>query len=347
MDGGTVNSFLDQFLALADAGFGLIQGDVSFVLNALIVISITLAGAQWALGGEAPMAPFFRKVLFIGLFAFLVNNWDAVATAVNQSGAMLGLRAGGSGLSLADLHNPARVAALGKELYGQMMALGEGLNIFTDFFTMITLLVAAFVVMLAFFVLALQVFVALIAFKLGSLAAFIALPWGVFSGTAWIAERPLGWVATSAVRLFLLAFVASVAVTFVEALPATLSLEDGGALDVLFFGLTILALSWVATTLASEVMQGSPSLSAAQPAQAGVAGAVAGVAAGGAAFNTIKNAMRMGSRAGGLGTGGARAATGGAPKPGGSGGTGAPPRQPNYAAMQPRPRPRPSSGRKP
>lgn len=157
MDGGTVNSFLDQFLALADAGFGLIQGDVSFVLNALIVISITLAGAQWALGGEAPMAPFFRKVLFIGLFAFLVNNWDAVATAVNQSGAMLGLRAGGSGLSLADLHNPARVAALGKELYGQMMALGEGLNIFTDFFTMITLLVAAFVVMIAFFVLALQV----------------------------------------------------------------------------------------------------------------------------------------------------------------------------------------------
>jgi type IV secretion system protein TrbL len=106
MDGGTVNSFLDQFLALADAGFGLIQGDVSFVLNALIVISITLAGAQWALGGEAPMAPFFRKVLFIGLFAFLVNNWDAVATAVNQSGARLGLRAGGSGLSLADLHNP-------------------------------------------------------------------------------------------------------------------------------------------------------------------------------------------------------------------------------------------------
>lgn len=335
MDAGAVNSFLDQFLALADAGFGLIQGDVRFVLNALIVISITLAGAQWVLGAEAPMAPFFRKVLFIGLFAFLVNNWDAVATAVNESGALLGLRAGGSGLSLADLHNPARIAGLGKDLYGQMMALGEGLNIFTDFLTLVTLLIAALAVMIAFFVLALQVFVALIAFKLGSLAAFIALPWGVFSGTAWIAERPLGWVATSAVRLFLLAFVASVAVTFVEALPGSVSLENGGALDVLFFGLTILALSWVATTLASEVMQGAPSLSAAQPAQAGAGAAVAGVAVGAAAVSTSKTTARMVSR--GAGRTGAARPISAAPS---SSAAPPAPRQPNYAAMQPRPRPK-------
>src|SRR5262245_43085112 len=102
MDPSSLNSFLDQFLALADSGFGLIQGDVSYVLNALIVISIALAGAQWALAGEAPMAPFFRKVLFIGFFAFLVNNWDYLATAINQSGAMLGLKAGGNGMSMAD-----------------------------------------------------------------------------------------------------------------------------------------------------------------------------------------------------------------------------------------------------
>ena len=42
MNTGSVNSFLDRFLGLADRGFGLIQGDVAFVLNALIVISVTL-----------------------------------------------------------------------------------------------------------------------------------------------------------------------------------------------------------------------------------------------------------------------------------------------------------------
>src|SRR5262245_13047886 len=105
MDSAVVNSFLDRFIAMADTGFGLIQGDVNYVVNALIVISIVLAGAQWALAQESALAPFFRKVLFVGLFAFLINNWNALAGAINQSGAALGLKAGGSGLSLSDLHN--------------------------------------------------------------------------------------------------------------------------------------------------------------------------------------------------------------------------------------------------
>ena len=81
------------------------------------------------------------------------------------------------------------------------------MNIITDFVSLVTIYLAAFFVMLGFFLLSLQIFVALIAFKLGSLAAFIALPWGVFNGTAWVAERPLGWVAGCAMRLFVLALV--------------------------------------------------------------------------------------------------------------------------------------------
>lgn len=323
MDTGSVNSFLDRFLGLADRGFGLIQGDVAFVLNALIVISVTLAGAMWALKAEAPIAPFFRKVLFVGLFAFLVNNWNRVAGAINQSGAALGLKAGGSGMSLAQLHDPARVAIHGKELFGRVMEMGDGLNIFTDFLTLATILLAGVTILIAFFVLALQIFVQLIAFKLGSLAAFVALPWGVFSGTAWAAERPLGWVASSAIRLFLLAFVASVALAFVADLPQTMTLADGGALDVLLFGLTILALSFLAPALASEVMQGNPSLSAAQPIQGAMAGA--GMVVGAAVTTKLMTSGRGGT--------GPRPARGRNP----SGGR-APP-HPNYAAMRPRPKP--------
>src|SRR5262245_53281621 len=139
MNSNSVNSFLDRFLAVADTGFGLIQGDVSAVLNALIVISIVLAGAQWALMGEAPMAPFFRKVLFVGFFAFLVNNWDHLATVINQSGAMLGLKAGGGSMTMADLHNPGRVAQIGVDLFGRTTALGQGMNIITDFVPLLTI----------------------------------------------------------------------------------------------------------------------------------------------------------------------------------------------------------------
>jgi type IV secretion system protein TrbL len=307
MDPSTINSFLDQFILVIDSGFGLIRGDVAYVLNALIVISVTLAGAQWALAAEAPMAPFFRKVLFVGFFAFLINNWNDLATAINQSGAMLGLRAGGSDLTLPDLHNPGRIAGIGTELFGRTAELGRGMNILTDFVPLVTILIAAFVIMFGFFILALQIFSALIAFKLGSLAAFVALPWGVFSGTAWVAERPLGWVVGSAMRLFVLALIASVSISFVDRLPAVFVLDAGGALNILLFGLTLLMLAWFAPQLASEVVSGQPHLSGADAVRAGQGAAAT---AAGAAVTTrlvTSGAARSSSRSAAAQTPGPRA----------------------------------------
>jgi len=193
-------------------------------------------------------------------------------------------------------------------------------------------------VMLGFFVLALQIFVALIAFKLGSLAAFVALPWGVFNGTAWVAERPLGWVAGSAVRLFVLALIASVSITFVGTLPATLVLDDGGALNVLLFGLTVLALAWFGPSLASEVVQGQPHLSGSDAIRTGVGAGFSTVGAGFIAAQGVKSAWNAG---GALMGGAGRLIAGKRPGPrgGGSGGgtSGGGQRAINYAAMQPRP----------
>ncbi|MGD9979526.1 MAG: P-type conjugative transfer protein TrbL [Hyphomonadaceae bacterium] len=344
MDPAQVNSFLDQFLAMASNGFGLIQGDVTYVLNALIVISIVLAGVQWALMQEAPLAPFFRKVLFIGFFAFLINNWNILATAINHSGALLGLRAGGSSLTLADLHNPGRIASIGTELFGRTVVLGEGMNIITDFIPLITIYVAAFFVMIGFFLLALQLFVVLIAFKLGSLAAFIALPWGVFSGTAWIAERPLGWVVGSAVRLFVLGFVASISITFVNSLPATLTLDAGGALNVLLFGLTVMALAWFGPVLASEVVQGQPHLSGADAFRTGLGATV--IAGGGGLIATrmaMGGASLIGRAGGAIGRSiSKRSGGGGSGSGSGSGSGGAARPAINYAGMQPKPSPPPA-----
>lgn len=340
MDPSSLNSFLDQFLALASSGFGLIQGDVTYVLNALIVISVTLAGAQWSLAGEAPMAPFFRKVLFVGLFAFLINNWNAISTAIVRSGAQLGLNAGGGAMTMGELHDPGRVGQIGVELFGRTVALSEGMNLLTDFVPLITILAAAFFVMLGFFVLALQLFVSLIAFKLGALAAFVALPWGVFSGTAWVAERPLGWVVGCAMRLFILAFVASVSITFVNTLPATLTLDSGGALNILLFGLTVLALAWFAPALASEVGQGQPHLSGADAVRTGVG---AGFTTAGGVFIASRSLRAVGglamgaSRLGGRAIGAMRRGGGGGTGSG-SGGSGKPRALPNYAAMTPKPR---------
>lgn len=347
MDPTQVNSFLDQFLAVADSGFGLIQGDVSYVLNALIITSITLAGVQWALGGEAPMAPFFRKVLFVGLFAFLVNNWPTLSNIIVRSGAQLGLTAGGGSMTMAELHNPGRVGQIGIEMFGRTIALAEGMNFFMDTLTMLLIFIAALLVALGFFVLALQLFVSLIAFKIGALAAFVALPWGVFNGTAWVAERPLGWVAGCAIRLFVLALIASVSITFVETLPAQFILDDGGGLQVLFFGLTVLSLAWFAPSLASEVVQGQPHLSGADAVRTAIG---AGVTAIGGGMLVYQGARMIGGGVRAIGGATAKALGGSRPRGGGSGGgslgggsRNTPHTPINYSAMQP-PKPSSSSG---
>ncbi|HVK81292.1 MAG TPA: P-type conjugative transfer protein TrbL, partial [Verrucomicrobiae bacterium] len=336
MDPQTVNSFLDQFLALLDSGFGLIEGDVRYVLNALIVISITLAGAQWALAGEAPMAPFFRKVLFVGLFAFLINNWMSLAGAINESGAALGLRAGGSSMSMADLHDPGRVAAIGVELFGRTAALGEGMDLLSDAIALFTIYLSALLVMLGFFILALQLFVSLIAFKLGALAAFVALPWGVFSGTAWVAERPLGWVVGSAMRLFVLALIASISISFVETLPMAFTLDAGGVLNILLFGLTVMALGWFGPVLAAEIVQGQPQLAGADAMRAGQGALITGAVAGLAGARAVQ---AMGRALGGS----PRGASGLPPgRRAGAAARAAPLLQINYARMQP-PTPNPNT----
>jgi type IV secretory pathway TrbL component len=139
-------------------------------------------------------------------------------------------------------------------------------------------------------------------------------------------------VASSAIRLFLLAFVASVAISFVSQLPQTMTLANGGALDVLLFGLTILALSFLAPALASEVMQGNPNLSAAQPIQSGVG--IAGTVVGAAVTTKILMSNRNSSRSRNSGRGSSSGGRGGA-RP-----------RPNYAAMRPKP-PQPNPKQKP
>lgn len=333
MESNVINGFLDAFLSVLDAGFGFIAGDVAYVLNALIVISVTLAGVQWVLAAEPALGPFFRKALFIGFFAFLINNWNMLASAVNASGALLGLRAGGSTLSLEDLHDPGRIAGIGTELFGRTAALGQGMNIITDFLTLSVILIASITVMLGFFVLALQVFTALIAFKLGTLAAFVALPWGVFSGTAWIAERPLGWVVGSAVRLFVLGLIASVSLAFVERLPPALTLDAGGALNILLFGLTVLCLAWFGPQLAAEVIAGQPHLSGADSYR-GAQGAAATLAGTAISVRSMVSGRDSGSGSGSGRRAGVRLAA--APRAAGV--------PIDHSKFQPRPRP--TSGRR-
>jgi type IV secretion system protein TrbL len=113
-DLGIIDRFTETFSRYIDSGFGLLAGDVAFLTSTLVGIDITLAGLFWASVGEDNIpAQLIRKVLFIGFFALLLNNFKSLADVVFQSFAGLGLKATGITLTAANLMRPGFVASTG------------------------------------------------------------------------------------------------------------------------------------------------------------------------------------------------------------------------------------------
>jgi len=107
-----IDQFLQTFIQYIDSGFGLLNGDVAFLTTTLIGIDMTLAGLFWALEGEANvLARLVTKVLYIGAFAFILNNFSNLSTIIYNSFSGLGLKATGSALTATDCiraSSPAR-----------------------------------------------------------------------------------------------------------------------------------------------------------------------------------------------------------------------------------------------
>ena len=71
-----IDRFTETFSRYIDSGFGLLAGDVAFLTSVLVALDITLAGLFWAMVGEDNLpAQLIRKVLYVGFFALLLNNF--------------------------------------------------------------------------------------------------------------------------------------------------------------------------------------------------------------------------------------------------------------------------------
>ena len=110
-DLNVIDQFMQTFLRYIDSGFGLLGPDVAFLTATLIAIDITLAGLFWAMGGEQDViGRFLKKILYIGAFAFILNNFSNLADIIFRSFAAAGLTAGGGTISADDLLKPGRLA---------------------------------------------------------------------------------------------------------------------------------------------------------------------------------------------------------------------------------------------
>ena len=215
---GVIDQFLETFTRYINSGFGLLGSEVGYVATTLAAIDITLAALFWSWGpDEDIIARLVKKTLFVGVFAYLIGNWNSLARVVFESFAGLGLKASGTGLSSADFLRPGRIAQVGidagRPILDSISGLMGYISFFENFVQIVILLFAWIVVLLAFFILAIQLFVTLIEFKLTTLAGFVLIPFGLFGKTAFAAERVLGNVISSGVKVLVLAVIVGIGST--------------------------------------------------------------------------------------------------------------------------------------
>ncbi len=317
-DVAVIDRFLIVFANYIDSGFGLLGGEVAFLTATLIVIDITIAGLYWAMShatgqGDDVIARLIRKVLYVGVFAYIIGNFNWLASIVFRSFAGLGLTASGSTLTQAEFLQPGRLAKTGIDAAAPIMEqIGDMTGfpgVFTNLDVITVLFLAWLVVILSFFILAIQLFITLIEFKLTTLAGFVLVPFALWNKTAFLAEKVLGNVVASGIKVLVLAVIVGIGTgLFAEfqVTPAEPSIDH--ALVIMLASLSLLALGIFGPGIATGLVPGSPQLGAGAMAGATLGAAGTAVAVGAAATG-VGGAVAAGAR---MAPGAARMAVGGA-----------------------------------
>lgn len=311
-DTGVIDNFLGVFTGYIDSGFGLLGGEVAFLSTTLIAIDVTLAGLFWAWGAdEDVLQRLVKKTLYIGTFAFIIGNFSLLATIVFESFAGLGLQASGGAMTIDDFMKPGTIAATGLQAGKPLLdAAGQFSSLWAFFANaalILVLLIAWLIVVLAFFIIAVQVFITLIEFKLVTLAGFVLLPFAFFNKTAFMAEKVLGHVVSTGIKVLVLAVITGIGTTlFSQFTTAGLGAEPdvNQVMAIALAALSLLGLAIFGPGIANGIVSGGPQLGAG--AAAGTALAAGGPLVGGAA------AARLGLGAAGSAVGAAGRMTGAA-----------------------------------
>ena len=329
---GVIDQFLNVFTQYIDSGFGLVGGDVRWLSTTLIVIDMTLAGLFWAMAGEEDiLARLIKKTLYVGFFAFVIGNFNGLCKVVYESFSGLGLEASGSTLSAQTLLQPGKLAQVGIDAGKPILAAASSLtgyvSIVTNAIPIFVLLVAWVVVVLSFFVLAIQLFIVLIEFKLTTLAGFMLIPFALFNKTAFLAEKVLGNVVASGVKILVLAVIVGIGSTlfsqFTQGFGSNQpTIED--ALSIMLGALSLFGLGVFGPGIATGLVSGAPQLGAGAAVgtalTAGGLGAAAALGAGaaiGAAGSGLGAAARGASRLSGSSAAPATAAASNSTSPSG------------------------------
>lgn len=303
MDFNTLTLTLNTLTGAFSAGFGRLLPYIDYLLYSLGAIQLTLMGLWFAIdGGNERISKMLRRLLYLMFWAWLCRNFQTLARTFVNSLIDAGLIAGGAAPGNHTLlMDPSRIAGYGLDatepLVRRIMDSGSIIPNLTD------ALVVGFcylAIVAAFFIIAIQVLMAVTEFYLVVPLVSILMPFGMMESTKFLAEKGIGAVVASGVKLCSLAFIIAVVDPILRGLrltPVGGEIRLNELLAMLLVTGAIAYLSWKIPQIVAGLLAGSPSLSAGDAAMA--------------AATTVGAATAMGAMAKGIYDGAKSAVSGG------------------------------------
>jgi type IV secretion system protein TrbL len=260
MDASLLTFALDEIGRAVVTGFGLLGPDAEALLRWAMALSYSLALVLWLWEGRpAVHGPFLRMLLKFFAVSWLLEWFPAGSQRLMQAAAGEAARLVPGGLALDD---PGRIAWLGLQavepLMGRIRDMLGPVDFFLNFLEIVLYLIAALVVLVAFCVLAIQVFLAFLEYRVLSLAVYVAIPFAVLAPTSFIAERAVGYVASTALRLLVLGIVVSVCGSALVGLSFEGTPTLAQAFGVAVLSAAVLVLAIKAPRAAAGLVNGGP-----------------------------------------------------------------------------------------
>lgn len=298
LDMSIMTTTLNAILAVFEGGAGRVQSGGVGLLSVLIGIEITWAALMWALEAQLPFRSFLKKIVFVGMFAFLVLNWTTVANTILDGFIWAGMEVGGAGTNLGLMRDPSQI------LNDGMMAtamLWEGASDVSFWGPGIVIWIAMVVMCLAalvmYFLIAIHIFMTLLEFYIIVSFGVIYIPWGVNRHTKWIAERYFGAIVAQGTKVMVLTALLGVVYPILRSLQLSADPSFQDVMSLAFGVGTITFVVFRAPSIAGGLMSGAATLHA---------GEMMGAAAAGGA-TVSSGVMTAGGAAAALVTGGAAA----------------------------------------
>jgi type IV secretion system protein TrbL len=311
MEPGILTTTLQSFIKDFSNGWVLLQPTINFLIKVFLGIEIVMIGLWMALGGIDNLVGVMKKFLYLLVWAWIIKEYPTLTDAFIQSLVQAGVIAGGGAIGNTNIFDPSSIISLGFNNMGTVFDElgGPGALLFSS--SALVICVCLILSLLAYIIIAWQIFYSILEFYLISALTGLFLPFGFFEPTKFLAEKAIGAVVSSGIKLMVLAFIVTVSTPVLHnlSLPHALALKEA-ATSLLIVG-ALAFLCWNAPGVAAGLMSGSPSLSAGVAYQNAVAaGGVVATAAlgaaksvGGALFNAVKAATTSHSDSNGKNSG--------------------------------------------